>query len=229
MINLKNTKKRVVNQFIVLFIISVAATATPLYAKDNTNVKNGWLLASKNIDQNRMSISYDGNSEKLVDGSPVRKNPGAITAGSVEPLEIAKADIKPRNDIVWVGEKIKNLTQHMFRYVFFEEELDAGAAEKLERRSQRERNETNPQKMQLNVGVNIGVDEQTNEVVVNAVKFRSWGFATHLDAVYDYKTESVDMFLSNDILNAKLVEGMTLEFQLNPQKSEGAFLLNMRF
>ncbi len=76
----------------------------------------------------------------------------------------------------------------------------------------------------------VGYDTAAGSLYVNKIKASAYGFSTCLDAVYDYKNQGIDLFLSNSQINTLLMDGMKLELQISPDSDPGgALLLSMPF
>lgn len=126
-----------------------------------------------------------------------------------------------------VTEKMVTMTHRLLKYVSFEEPLtnESGAYHLKSRIDTAKPVDT---VFDVNLSLGIGYEEQ-KEVSISAVKLSSVWYSVFLDAVYDYKNNGLDLFLSSSRLNTYLMDGMKLEFQISPNKSEGAFVLSMPF
>lgn len=201
-------------------------SAGPVLAQDSEFFRPDSLIASVGIPSGQMSISYHGNTLGV---RPVLSDTSCEQAIPYETGADEKLFNGAKTKYERVGNKIKSLTRHALRYFYFDQSDVQDTKTLLSLKTRVHANEYAPDDMDIKVSVNVGVNDETNDFTINELKVSSFGFSTYLDTVYDYRKDRINLYLSNMYLNALLLKGMKLEFQVHPKESSGAVVLNMNF
>ena len=196
------------------------------YSQDQGVIQADYLVASANAPADQMSISYDGLSENSIDNREVESL--ETFAILVNEESSHSAMVSDKDDLHWIREKVAGLSKNFLKYFSVEDGFDSKVSAFLNLKSKIVTDTTRPEDFDVNVSSLIAGDD-TSVAAISAVKISSYWASNYLDAVYDYENDGLELFFSNTDINAFLLEGMKLEFQISPEKSAGAFLLTMPF
>ena len=214
------------NTIFISVIYMLVCFAVPVFAQDSQVLHPNFLVASASIPSDKMSISYYGNSGYR---KSVLSDTSIQQALAYETGMIKQSQDEVKTKYKRMGDKIKMVGRHVLRYFYFDQVGCMDTENPLSMKTRVHANEYAPDDMDVNVSVNVGVNEDTNDFIINEVKVSSFGFSTYLDAVYNYRKDQINLYLSNMHLNELLLEGMKLEFQVQPEENSGAVVLNMSF
>ncbi len=175
------------------------------------------LSASVNFDSESMFISYNGmaGSNKDVNAS--------------KPVNLMSAENFNPDVSFDFNRKFKQISDTLFRF-FNVDELSSD--DEPDARYQL-KSKVNTKKRRLNhmdfdLSLLFGSDDDS-VVKMDGIKLGTSWNDTHINAIYHYEKDEIELGLSTDIINDHLMEGMTLEFQANPNAESGAVVLIMNF
>ncbi|MCF6246957.1 MAG: hypothetical protein L3J69_06300 [Desulfobacula sp.] len=210
---------------IISYLFSVLSAVSS--AQDFKSDNPGELFATANISVKNMAISYHGQPSG---DRPIlkSKNEGSIYFTLV--VDSPEAIVPATNEnLTGVGKKIKELTNYVLKYVSVDNSNKDEAIPRFGSKNEIETNKEMTDEYDLNLSLNIGYDDEAQNIAISAIKLSSYFFSTHLGAVYDANEKDIDFFLSNAAINTYLLDGMKLEFQVSPANSGGAVLFTMQF
>ncbi len=198
----------------------------------------GELIVTANFLAEDMAISYNGSSvdgqtsDKVTGWKSIKSsNEGSIyftpfsrtsAVETLEPIFLISAD-----NSMGLGKKIKELAAYVLKYVNIDSGNDDESISHFGSRIENKINTEMANEVDLNLSFNLGYNDVSKFVSINAIKLSSYFLFTHFDAVYDANHNDLDFFLSNGVLNTYFMDDMTLEFKLSPTNSSGAVLLTM--
>lgn len=137
----------------------------------------------------------------------------------------------PKDELVRVSEKLMEATQWVLKYVSYDSRHGSSdQSESFSLKPMMKKDRTFKKDFDYNISLEVGSGQDPKDFIsLNAIRISTQGFSTYLDAVYDCRNEALDFIFSNRHINAHLMDGMHLQFQVSPTKSAGAVLMMVSF
>ncbi len=221
--------RQILNPIVFIVMLGVVmVSGDHCIADDGATDGQKTVLAYANMPIDRITLSG-----QLVDGAidtaiyPLSQETFLTEPGDKESRLLNN---RSKDDFLQAKDAFVVLALKAFRYFSLGHDgsVDENAVFQLE-------NQTTPSRLpdsefDWHLAFDVGYDKTSGSLYVNKIRASAYGFSTSLDAVYDYKNQGIDLFLSNAQINTLLMDGMKLELQISADSNPGgALLLSMPF
>lgn len=211
---------------LIAFLTSVSFSGDLNNGKDaerNLIFTNIFALAT-DMNFDHMSISYNGLSN---DGEMVFQSEMNLYSSNLS--ELSDPDYKNfPEEMFKIDRMLEEMTRYLLKYFDIGDDSSENFVTISFLESKVKIHALNYKDFEFDLSLNVGYD--TNTVLkMNAVKLESYWRNTHVNAIYNYEKNEIELGLSNVYLNDYLFKGMKVEFHANPSTGSGAVLLTKTF